>query len=403
MRARASGSTVLLVVSRSAASRPSAARSPAVGDARAGACRRRRGDRSGVRPRRWCSRMASAIASRSWSTSITLRPRSRPCWRDADVHRRHAEERALADGDARVADDRRGVDQQAQEVLGVHVAEEVDVLGLLAARGTTRMPFEVPSEPASTFGQNQSTGSPTSLHGVERLLDLLPRLLVLGRHRMLHDHEVAARRGRPSGRRRRTSRTDRSRAPAAPRTSAAMSIDGQPVTTTASGSSPRRITRSRASSVETRCRFDSLVTAWRTFSSIEPVTSPPCTCTTRDVHVGGGHRGGQRLVAVGDRDHDVGLQVVEHRRQLEQAEAGGLRRRHQVLALEHHVDALPRSSKPSRSIACIGVAVAVEQRRGGDDQLQLEVGMLVDRLQRGADAGVARPGGDDDADLPFGH
>jgi hypothetical protein len=27
----------------------------------------------------------------------------------------------------------------------------------------TRMPFDVPSDPASTFGQNQSTGNPKSL------------------------------------------------------------------------------------------------------------------------------------------------------------------------------------------------------------------------------------------------
>ena len=59
-----------------------------------------------------------------------------------------------------------------------------------------------------------------------------------------------------------------------------MSIDGQPVTTTHRGSSPSRMTRSRGRRVDTRCRFESLVTACRTFSSIEPVTSPPCTCTT---------------------------------------------------------------------------------------------------------------------------
>jgi hypothetical protein len=59
-----------------------------------------------------------------------------------------------------------------------------------------------------------------------------------------------------------------------------MSIDGHPVTTTVSPGSPSRSTRSRAAGVETRCRFDSFVTAWRTFSSIDPVTSPPCTCTT---------------------------------------------------------------------------------------------------------------------------
>ena len=63
-------------------------------------------------------------------------------------------------------------------------------------------------------------------------------------------------------------------------TSAAMSIEGHPVTTTVSGTSPSLLTRSAAPFVETRCRFDSLVTACLTFSSIDPVTSPPCTWTT---------------------------------------------------------------------------------------------------------------------------
>ena len=58
----------------------------------------------------------------------------------------------------------------------------------------------------------------------------------------------------------------------------------------------------------------------------------------RDVHVGGRDRGRQRLVAVGDGDDDVGLEIVEDRGQLEQPEAGRLGHRREVLALEDHVD-----------------------------------------------------------------
>ena len=49
---------------------------------------------------------------------------------------------------------------------------------------------------------------------------------------------------------------------------------------TISGSSPMRITRSAACRLATKCRLDSFVTACRTFSSIDPVTSPPCTWAT---------------------------------------------------------------------------------------------------------------------------
>ena len=55
----------------------------------------------------------------------------------------------------------------------------------------------------------------------------------------------------------------------------AKSIEGQPVTKTELGSSPILITRSPASFVATKCRLESFVIACLTFSSIEPVTSPP--------------------------------------------------------------------------------------------------------------------------------
>jgi len=80
----------------------------------------------------------------------------------ADVDRGHAEIRALANRDARIADNRRRSAQEAEEVLGEHVPEHVKVFGCSFSR-KTRMPFDVPSEPASAFGQNQSTDWPKSL------------------------------------------------------------------------------------------------------------------------------------------------------------------------------------------------------------------------------------------------
>ena len=54
-------------------------------------------------------------------------------------------------------------------------------------------------------------------------------------------------------------------------------------------SSPIRRMRSAESALEGKCRWASLVTAWRTCSSSEPETSPPC----RWAMGGGGHGGGQ--------------------------------------------------------------------------------------------------------------
>src|SRR5262249_54472071 len=69
-------------------------------------------------------------------------------------------------------------------------------------------------------------------------------------------------------------------------------------------------------------------------------------------------------------------------------------------ALEHHIDALGNLEAVAFD-RLHGITVAVEQRRGGDDELQLQVGMLPDRAQGRADSRVTGAGGDDDADLPF--
>ena len=58
-----------------------------------------------------------------------------------------------------------------------------------------------------------------------------------------------------------------------------MSIEGQPVLNTLSGASPIFITRVLASSEATICISANFVLACLTFSSIFPVTSPPCKWT----------------------------------------------------------------------------------------------------------------------------
>ena len=54
------------------------------------------------------------------------------------------------------------------------------------------------------------------------------------------------------------------------------SMDGQPVRKTERGSSPMRMMFAALRSVAGKWRCASLVTACRTLSSIDPVTSPPC-------------------------------------------------------------------------------------------------------------------------------
>ena len=75
----------------------------------------------------------------------------------ADVDRRHAQIGAFADADAGIADDAPAVDQQAQKSSGAMFLKKWMLAGcVLFAKDADA--FEVPSEPASTFGQNHKTG-----------------------------------------------------------------------------------------------------------------------------------------------------------------------------------------------------------------------------------------------------
>ena len=52
-----------------------------------------------------------------------------------------------------------------------------------------RMPLATSSEPASTFGQKTSACMPSSRDRLERLVDLVEAVAVLGRDRVLHDEQ----------------------------------------------------------------------------------------------------------------------------------------------------------------------------------------------------------------------
>jgi len=81
-------------------------------------------------------------------------------------------------------------------------------------------------------------------------------------------------------------------------------------------------------------------------------------------------------------------------------ESGRLRRCHEVFPFDDHVDlAVDREAFGLDDVD--GVAVAVEQRGGGHDELQLEIGMVADGFERRLDARIGRARGDDDADLAF--
>jgi hypothetical protein len=67
---------------------------------------------------------------------------------------------------------------------------------------------------------------------------------------------------------------------------------------------------------------------------------------------------------------------------------------------EHHVDAR-LNGKPVAFDRLDRTAVSIEQGRGRHDELQFQVRVLVNRFERGADAGVAGARRNNDADLSF--
>ena len=205
-------------------------RRQAVGDARAGAAVAV--EVIGAAPGRGACARGSPRRSppRSWSTSITLRAALAPLLPRPDVHRRHAQDTSTR-GWPRWSC--RRSPWRARAGAGSPPGTCCGTGGscpAAPARGTRGCPSTCRPSRRPTLGQNHSTGSPKSFTAYSVSSTCCARLLVLGRHRVLHHHQIALREVGRADRRRRTSRTDRSRAPGCAATSAAMSIDGQPVT-----------------------------------------------------------------------------------------------------------------------------------------------------------------------------
>ena len=118
----------------------------------------------------------------------------------------------------------------------------------------------------------------------------------------------------------------------------------------------------------------------------------------RDVHVRSCDGGRDCLVAVGDGDDDIGFEIVEDGREFRESDAGGLRHRCRGLSFEDHEDARVRLESVLLDVVR-GVAVTVEEGGCRDDELEFEVGVFADCLERGFYPAVTRAGGDDDADF----
>src|SRR5687768_13090608 len=128
----------------------------------------------------------------------------------------------------------------------------------------------------------------------------------------------------------------------------------------------------------------------------------PLHVDDRNVHVRRSHGSRECLVSIGHRDHGVRRQIVKDGRELDEPESCRLRRGDEVFALQHHVDARGRH-EPVVLDRLNRVAVPLQQRRSGDDELQLESRMGVDRLERRADPRVAGTRRNNDADFSLAH
>ena len=298
------------IVRRSSVGQPlldrQSARRQAVGDARAGAGRRRRGDRPAA------GRGACARGSRRRSRRGRDRRRSRsrrarvpagamPMFTAGTPRNEHSRIATLELPTIAVE-----WTSSRRKSSGNMLRNRWKLSGCSRSR-KTRMPFDVPSEPASTFGQNHSTGSPTSLHRVERLVHLLR-----APPRTRSSPDAASRRDSPS--------TDPRCGPTPPyfsngsKSSAGLRRDLRgDVDRRAAGEDDRvrvlaqpdhalarQLRRHEVQVRQLRDRVaDLLVDRAGDLAALH--------VDDRDVHVGRGHGRRERLVAVGDRDHRVGL------------------------------------------------------------------------------------------------
>ena len=108
-----------------------------------------------------------------------------------------------------------------------------------------------------------------------------------------------------------------------------------------------------------------------------PVTSPPSMCAMVDVQIRRRHRDGELLEAIAADDDDVGVDGVEAVGELERGEAGGLRHRHVVAALDHVQERSRDGEAAGFDVVGDVPAVLVEQDRPAEHQLELDVRMRV--------------------------
>ena len=116
----------------------------------------------------------------------------------------------------------------------------------------------------------------------------------------------------------------------------------------------------------------------------------------RNIHVGGSHRRCHGLEAIGYGHNHVRLQIVENRCEFRQAEPGGLGRGYEIFSLEDHVN-LPVYLEARFFDNANRTAIAFQQRRCRDDELQLNILMRAQRLKGGVNPRVAGTRGNDHA------
>ena len=118
-----------------------------------------------------------------------------------------------------------------------------------------------------------------------------------------------------------------------------------------------------------------------------------------DVGIGSRDGGGDGLIAVGDGDDDVGLEVLESRHELDHAKACGLDHGDRIFTLYNTEDlAVDRESVVFDLF--IGVAVAVEHGGCRHNDLQFHVRRVFDGEHGSFDSGITRSRGDHYAYFP---
>src|SRR6185437_3457919 len=106
-----------------------------------------------------------------------------------------------------------------------------------------------------------------------------------------------------------------------------------------------------------------------------------------------------RLETIGDRHHVVRLEILECGRQFDNPKASRLRLRRQGLAFD---DVKDRSNRREPVLAhdVNSRTEPLEQSGTTDDELQLQIGPLLDRPEHVFDSPVIRAARDDNTDLP---